>query len=52
MVRQMSPEVEGRIGQPLRLHTGINTGLIVTNLRDAATASSGLPATRSTLEPV
>lgn len=34
MVRNLSPEIESRIGQPLRMHTGINTGLIVTNLRD------------------
>ena len=34
MVRQMSPEVESRIGKPLTMHTGINTGLVVTNLRD------------------
>jgi len=34
MVRHTSPEVEGRIGKPLRMHTGINTGLIVTRLRD------------------
>lgn len=34
MVRAMSPEVEDRIGQPLRMHTGIHTGLIVTNQRD------------------
>ena len=34
MVRHTSPEVEGRIGKPLRMHTGINTGLIVTDLRD------------------
>lgn len=34
MVRHTSPEVEGRIGKPLRMHTGINTGLIVTHLRD------------------
>jgi class 3 adenylate cyclase/tetratricopeptide (TPR) repeat protein len=34
MVRHRSPEVEGRIGKPLRMHTGINTGLIVTHLRD------------------
>ena len=34
MVRHMSPEVEMRIAQPLRMHTGIHTGLIVTNLRD------------------
>jgi class 3 adenylate cyclase/tetratricopeptide (TPR) repeat protein len=34
MVRHASPEVEERIGKPLRLHTGINTGLIVTHLRD------------------
>jgi predicted ATPase/class 3 adenylate cyclase len=34
MVRQTSPEVEARIGQPLRMHTSIHTGLIVTNRRD------------------
>ena len=34
MVRHTSPEVERRIGKPLRMHTGINTGLIVTHLRD------------------
>jgi predicted ATPase/class 3 adenylate cyclase len=34
MVRYTSPQVEGRIGKPLRMHTGINTGLIVTDLRD------------------
>ena len=34
MVRQMSFEVEDRIGKTLTMHTGINSGLIVTNLRD------------------
>jgi class 3 adenylate cyclase/tetratricopeptide (TPR) repeat protein len=34
MVRHTSPEVEGRIGKPLRMHTGISTGLVVTHLRD------------------
>jgi predicted ATPase len=34
MVRQMSPEVKDRIGKSLTMHTGINSGLIVTNLRD------------------
>jgi class 3 adenylate cyclase/tetratricopeptide (TPR) repeat protein len=34
MTRKMSPEVEPRLGRTLRLHTGINTGLIVTSLRD------------------
>ncbi len=34
MMRGMSPEVEPRLGRALRLHTGINTGLIVTSLRD------------------
>jgi class 3 adenylate cyclase/tetratricopeptide (TPR) repeat protein len=34
MIRQMSPEVEARIGKPLTMHTGINTGLIVTNPSD------------------
>ena len=26
----ISPEVEGKIGRPLAMHTGINTGLVVT----------------------
>lgn len=30
VVRSISPEYEERIGQPLSLHTGINTGLVVT----------------------
>ncbi len=34
VVRGISPEVEEKIGHRLRMHTGINTGLIVTNLRD------------------
>ena len=34
MVQRLSLEVEGRIGQPLTMHTGIHTGLIVTNRRD------------------
>ena len=34
MVRKISPKVKNRIGKPLTMHTGINTGLIVTNLRD------------------
>ena len=33
-VRTLSPETEERIGQPIRLHTGINTGLLVTSTRD------------------
>lgn len=42
MVRQMSPEVEARIGQPLRMHTGIHTGLIVTNRRDERDGRYGI----------
>jgi class 3 adenylate cyclase/tetratricopeptide (TPR) repeat protein len=34
MVRSVSPEVEPRLGRSLRLHTAINTGLIVSTLRD------------------
>jgi class 3 adenylate cyclase len=34
MVRQMSSKVEDRLGKPLTMHTGINTGLIVTNPSD------------------
>jgi class 3 adenylate cyclase/tetratricopeptide (TPR) repeat protein len=30
LVHAMSPEVEGKIGKPLSMHTGINTGLVVT----------------------
>jgi class 3 adenylate cyclase/tetratricopeptide (TPR) repeat protein len=30
LVEAMSPELEGRVGQPLSMHTGINTGLVVT----------------------
>ncbi|WP_428264782.1 ATP-binding protein [Haliangium sp.] len=34
LVREMSPAVETRLEQPLRMHTGIHTGLVVTNRRD------------------
>jgi class 3 adenylate cyclase/tetratricopeptide (TPR) repeat protein len=34
MVRELSPEVEHRLAQPLRLHTGINSGLLVTSRGD------------------
>jgi class 3 adenylate cyclase len=30
LVDAVSPEVESRIGQPISMHTGINTGLVVT----------------------
>ena len=30
LVNNMSPQFEARIGQPLRMHIGINTGLVVT----------------------
>ena len=30
LVKSLSPEYEERIGQPLSMHTGINTGLVVT----------------------
>jgi predicted ATPase/class 3 adenylate cyclase len=42
MVRHISDEVEGRIGKPLRMHTGINTGLIVTHLRDGRDGLFGI----------
>ncbi|MEE8395748.1 MAG: AAA family ATPase, partial [bacterium] len=34
LARNLSGEVEPTIGAPLRMHTGINTGLVVTHLRD------------------
>jgi class 3 adenylate cyclase/tetratricopeptide (TPR) repeat protein len=42
VVRQMSPEVETRLGQPVRMHTGIHTGLIVTNLQDDRDGQFGI----------
>ncbi len=33
-VRGLSPEVDRKLGQPIRLHTGISTGLIVTSMKD------------------
>lgn len=41
-VGQISLEVERRIGTPLRMHTGINTGLVVTHLRDHRNGSYGI----------
>ena len=35
MVRTITPELEQRLGQRIRLHTGINTGLVVTHTGDA-----------------
>ena len=42
LVRDMSPEVEQRIGAPLRLHTGISSGLIVTNTGDRRDGTYGV----------
>ena len=41
-VREMSKEVEPLIGRPLTLHSGINTGLIVTAVRDNREGKFGL----------
>jgi predicted ATPase/class 3 adenylate cyclase len=42
LVQELSLEVESRIGQPLRMHTGIHTGLIVTNFRDTRDGLYGI----------
>jgi len=42
LVRDLSTEVEAQIGQSLRMHTGINTGLIVTHLEDERDGRYGL----------
>ncbi|MDJ0818899.1 MAG: AAA family ATPase [Desulfobacterales bacterium] len=42
LVRQISPEVEERIGTKLRMHTGISTGLVVTHIRDIREGSYGI----------
>ncbi|HTS53937.1 MAG TPA: AAA family ATPase, partial [Burkholderiales bacterium] len=42
MAREASREVEARIGQPIRLHSGINTGLIVARSRDLRDGTYGV----------
>jgi class 3 adenylate cyclase len=41
-VEAISPEVESRIGQPLLMHTGINTGLVVTGDVDVERGTHGI----------
>ena len=42
VVDAVSPEVEARIGRPLTMHTGINSGLIVTAEMDTKTGKAGI----------
>jgi class 3 adenylate cyclase/tetratricopeptide (TPR) repeat protein len=42
VVRAISPELEPRIGKPLFMHTGINTGLVVTGEVDLEKGTHGL----------
>ena len=42
VVRTISPEIEDRIGQPLRFHSGISSGLIVTSARDSRDGAIGV----------
>ncbi|MCF8146908.1 MAG: AAA family ATPase [Deltaproteobacteria bacterium] len=42
MVESISPEVEERIGRPLTMHTGINTGLVVTGDVDLEKGTHGV----------
>jgi class 3 adenylate cyclase/tetratricopeptide (TPR) repeat protein len=42
LIRKISPEVEARISTKLRMHTGINTGLVVTHIRDIRDGSYGI----------
>jgi class 3 adenylate cyclase len=41
-VDAISPEVENRIGQPISMHTGINTGLVVTGEVDIERGTHGV----------
>lgn len=41
-VRATSPDVEQRVGQPLRMHTGINTGLVLAQARDSRDGTYGI----------
>jgi class 3 adenylate cyclase/tetratricopeptide (TPR) repeat protein len=42
MAREASRELEARVGQPIRFHSGINTGLIVTRSRDLRDGTYGV----------
>jgi class 3 adenylate cyclase/tetratricopeptide (TPR) repeat protein len=42
LVDTTSPEVEKRIGQPISMHTGINTGLVVTGEVDMVKGTHGV----------
>ncbi len=42
LVDALSPEVENRIGQPISMHTGINTGLVVTGQVNVARGTHGV----------
>ena len=42
LVDAISPEVENRIGQPISMHTGINTGLVVTGEVDMERGTHGV----------
>ncbi|MFC1880444.1 adenylate/guanylate cyclase domain-containing protein [Thermodesulfobacteriota bacterium] len=42
LVDSISPEVEKRIGQPISMHTGINTGLVVTGEVDMERGTHGI----------
>jgi class 3 adenylate cyclase/tetratricopeptide (TPR) repeat protein len=42
IVESISPEYEARIGQPLKMHSGINTGLVVTGEINHAKGTHGV----------
>ncbi len=42
LVDDLSPQFEGRIGEPLSMHTGINTGLVVTSQVDPERGTHGV----------
>ena len=42
VVKDISPRFEKRIGQPLSMHTGINTGLVVTGEMDVVKGIAGI----------
>ena len=42
LVDALSPEIEKRVGQPISMHTGINTGLVVTGEVDIEKGTHGV----------
>ena len=50
LVEALSPELEERVGRPLFMHTGINTGLVVTGEVDMEKGTHGVAGDKRTCQ--